>query len=182
DPNRPVPGSSPRSRCGAPRRRVTGSATGPVQPAGRCRRSWWRNRPVPGRWQRAPAPGWSRRQRGSGQWSARAVVGSSVVLVGFAGPAVGVAGLDLAHHPLKGLVQVDALAIGQADQHEQYVGHLHRDVALGLVALAGLLAVAMVDLAGELPHLLAEPGEVGERMEVAFLVLGDPRVDAGLML
>ena len=57
-----------------------------------------------------------------------------------------------------------------------------REVALGLVLLLGLLAEAVVDLAGQLAHLLGQPGEVGERMEVALLELADPGIDAALIL
>ncbi len=38
------------------------------------------------------------------------------------GPAVGVAGVDLRHHGVEGLIQIDPLGIGEADDHEENVG------------------------------------------------------------
>ena len=56
------------------------------------------------------------------------------------------------------------------------------EIALGLVRLLGLLAEAVVDLARELADLLGEPRQVGERVEVALLVLADPGVHPALRI
>src|SRR2546425_9615310 len=94
------------------------------------------------------------------------------------GPAVGVAGADLRPHGVEGLIQIDPLGIGEADDHEEDVCQLQGEGAPGLLMLLGFLAQAVVDLAGELAHFLRQPGEVGERREVAFLILPDPSIDS----
>src|SRR6266567_2928636 len=93
------------------------------------------------------------------------------------GPAGGVAGGDLPHHGAERLVEVDPLGVREADHHEQAVGELHRDGPFGLFLFLRLLAEAMVDPAGELAHLFRQPGEVGQRREVSFLILADPTID-----
>src|SRR5262245_5648493 len=95
-------------------------------------------------------------------------------------PSLRVPRLDLVHHLAEGVVEIDPLTVGHADQHEDDVGHLHPQVAVGLTRLLGLPAKAMVHLAGQLAHLLAQPGHVGERVEIAFLELGDPGIDPAL--
>src|SRR5258708_32978615 len=93
------------------------------------------------------------------------------------GPAIGVAGGDLSHHLREGVVQVDPLRGGQADDDEQDVGPLHRDRALRLFGLLRLLAESAVQLPRQLTHLLRAPCEVGERGEVSFFILADPPID-----
>src|SRR5207247_11294164 len=87
------------------------------------------------------------------------------------GPAVGIAGVDLRHHGVESLLQIDPLGIGEADDDEQDIGQLHGEGARGLLMLLGFLAEAVVDLAGELAHFLGQPGGVGARREVAVLTL-----------
>ncbi len=97
-------------------------------------------------------------------------------IMSFPRPPALVPRLDLLHHFLKRLIQIDPFPIGHADQHEENIRHLHREVALGLVRLLGLPPEAMVDLPRQLAHFLGQPGEIGERIEVALLELGDPGV------
>src|SRR5712671_5065892 len=93
------------------------------------------------------------------------------------GPAVRVARIDFRHHSRKGLVEVDALRVSEADHDEDNVRELHRDRPLGLFLLLGLLAEPMVDLPGELTDLLGESCEIRERWEVSLLILADPAID-----
>src|SRR5438477_528739 len=93
------------------------------------------------------------------------------------GPAVGVAGGDLRHHPGERVVQIDVLRVRDTDHDEQDVGELHRQGSLAFFLLLGLLPEPMVDFAGQLPDLFRQPGQVGERREVALLILTDPAVD-----
>src|SRR6266511_5387043 len=96
------------------------------------------------------------------------------------GPAAGVAGGDLGHHLRERLIEVDALGVGQADHDEQDVRQLHRDRADVLVRLLALRSEVVIDLARQLANFLGEAGDVGERREVAFLILADPAVDGVL--
>src|SRR5437763_570157 len=93
------------------------------------------------------------------------------------GPAVGVARGDLRHHPGERVVQVDVLRVGDADHDEQAVGEFHAQGTLGFALFLGLFPEPVVDLASQLAHLFGEPGQVGERGEVALLILTDPAVD-----
>src|SRR5205807_452648 len=93
------------------------------------------------------------------------------------GPAVGVARGDLRHHPGERVVQVDVLRVGDADHDEQDVGELHGQGPLGFALFLGLFPEPVVDLASQLAHPFGEPGHVGERREVALLILTDPAVD-----
>src|SRR5207247_10660485 len=86
------------------------------------------------------------------------------------GPAIGVAGGDLSHHLCEGVVQVDPLRVGEADDDEQDVGELHRERALPLVRLLRFPSEPVVHLPRPLTDFLREPGEVGERGEVSFFI------------
>src|SRR5687768_371706 len=52
--------------------------------------------------------------------------------LGLARPPVRIPQLDLLHHPLERIVEIDPFPVGHADEHEDDVGHLHREVAVGL--------------------------------------------------
>src|SRR5439155_4121207 len=93
------------------------------------------------------------------------------------GPAIGVAGGDFAHHLRECVVQIDRLGVGEADGDEQDVGELHRDRALRLFGPLRLLSEPVVQFPRQLTHFLCEPGEIGERWEVSFLILADPPID-----
>src|SRR5262245_10149578 len=93
------------------------------------------------------------------------------------GPPLGIPVLDFLQHPVEGLLQVDAFAIGDTDQDEENVGELHREIAFGLAGFLGLLAEPVVELAGQLAHLFGEPCQVREGVEVPFRKLGNPAVD-----
>src|SRR5207249_1271171 len=93
------------------------------------------------------------------------------------GPAIGVAGGDLSQHLCEGVVQVDPLRVGEADDDEQDVGELHRERALRLVRLLRFPSEPVVHLPRQLTDFLREPGEVGERGEVSFFILADPPID-----
>lgn len=97
-------------------------------------------------------------------------------------PPVRVARFDLSHHAVEGVIQVDSLAVGHANENEKDVGHLHGEVGIRLVLLFRFLAEAMIHLASEFSDLLGESGEVREGMEVAFLELGDPAIDPLLVV
>src|SRR2546430_914399 len=93
------------------------------------------------------------------------------------GPAIGVAGGDFSHHQRERVVQIDPLGVGEADDDEQNVGELHRDRALRLCGLLRFLSEPVVHLPRQFTDFLREPGEIGERGEVSFLILADPPID-----
>src|SRR5690606_18980973 len=77
-------------------------------------------------------------------------------LPALARPALRVAHPVLVEHPPERRFQVDPLLIGERDDDEEDVGQLERQVLLGLAGLLRLVAVAVVQLAGELADLLDE--------------------------
>src|SRR6185437_14763437 len=89
-------------------------------------------------------------------------------------PPIPVSRLHLLHHPLERHLEIDLLPVGHADDDEQDVGHLHGQVAFAFARLLGLLAEPVIHLARQLTHFLAEPRDVGERVEIALLILAHP--------
>src|SRR5690606_14394369 len=175
---------TPRSRTTGPRwcsRRAVCRTAGRRRTRGRtCGCAWWSRRRC-GNWSRAPSSGTpSRSRRGTGTncgrqgWveegrrggrsalGRRAVAGRGRFAVApLAAPAVRVADAVLLEHALERGLEVDALFVGDGDEHEQDVRQLQGEVLLRLAGLLGFVAVAVVQLARQLAHLLHEPGEVG---------------------
>jgi hypothetical protein len=88
--------------------------------------------------------------------------------------------LDFLHHPIERCLKINPLPIRHTDEHEEDVGHLHVQVALGLACFLGLLPEAVVHLPSQLAHFLGEAGHVRQRVEVSLLELAYPGIDSGL--
>jgi len=69
-----------------------------------------------------------------------------------------IARLDLAHGPVEGVFQVDALCVGDADDRIDDVGELQAEVLLGLAGLLGLVALHVVEQARQLACLFDQAG------------------------
>jgi hypothetical protein len=83
---------------------------------------------------------------------------------------------------LERFLEVDALLVGDGNEDEHDVGQLEGQVLLRLAGLLRLVAVAVVQLAGQLADLLHEAGQVRERRPVALGELADVRVHRPLRL